>query len=81
MGFKEEASVDAGKGNGCWLLILTFFGGGAGVLLSGLVAGKQGADMEPFLKWCIYCEILTAVCGLGWLMAVCIACETKNKSG
>ena len=77
----DDAACDVGKGNGLWILILAILGGGFSVILGGLVGGKTKGDMAEQLKWGVICMLLTGVFGIGWIMACCIACKTKTKSG
>ena len=77
----DEAAVDVGAGNGLWIVLMTWMAGGFGVITAGLIAGKTGNDMSEPLKMGVICAILMPVFGLGWLLAMCIACKTKGKSG
>ena len=77
----DEAAVDVGAVNGMWIVILTWFTGGSGVMIAGLIAGKTQADMHEPLKMGIICNLLMGLAGIGWIMAMCIACKTKTKSG
>ena len=76
----DEAAVDVGAVNAMWIVILTWFTGGSGVMMAGLIAGKTGAEMNEPLKMGIICSLLMGLCGIGWIMAMCIACKTKAKS-
>ena len=77
----DEAAVDVGNQNGLWIVLLTWMSGGWGVILGGLIAGKTGADMADPLKMGLVCMFLMPVFGLGWLLAMVIACKSKGKSG
>ena len=77
----EDSAVDVGKQNGLWVVLMTWMSGGFGVIIAALIAGKTGNDMAEPLKMGVICAILMPVFGLGWLLAMCIACKTKGKSG
>ena len=76
----NDAAANVGAGNGIWILILAIFGGGGSVLLGGLVEGKKQAEMAEPLKWGVICILLSPIF-IGWIMACCIACKTKELSG
>ena len=76
----NDAASNVGAGNGIWILILTFFAGGATVLWGGLIEGKKQAEMGDCLKWGVICILLGPLL-IGWIMACCIACKTKELSG
>ena len=76
----EEAASNVGAGNGLWILILAIIGGGGSVIMGGLVEGRKQAEMTEPLKWGVICLLLTPIF-IGWIMACCIACKTKTKSG
>ena len=76
-----DAASNVGAGNGMYILVLAIFSGWFSVILGGLIAGKSGADMAEPLKWGIICMLLSGVLGIGYIMACCIACKTKTKSG
>ena len=76
----DEAAVDVGAQNGCMVVLMTFLSGGFGVILAALIAGKHGADIAEPLKMGVICIWLEMVFGLGYLIALCISCKTKNKS-
>ena len=80
MGMNDSA-CNVGAGNGIWILVLAILGGGFSVILAGLVAGKTKTDMAEQLKWGVICMLLSGVFGIGWIMACCIACKTKEQSG
>ena len=76
----ENASVNVGKENATWILLLGLLTGGFSVILAGLVAGKKQNDIAEQLKWSIICMLLSGVFGIGYIMACCIACKTKKQS-
>ena len=75
-----DAACNVGSGNGTYILVLAIFTGAFSVLLGGLVAGKKQNDMAEPLKWTIICMLLSGVFGIGYFMACCIACKTKDQS-
>ena len=77
----NDSACNVGAGNGIWILVLAILGGGFSVILAGLVAGKTKTDMAEQLKWGVICMLLSGVFGIGWIMACCIACKTKEQSG
>ena len=76
----DDAAVNVGSGNGCWILVLAFLTGGFSVILAGLVAGKTQAEMKEPLKMGGICILLQPIF-VGWIMACCIACKTNTASG
>ena len=76
----SDAASNVGAGNGLWILIFAILGGGGSVITAGLVEGKKQAEMSDCLKWGIICLLLSPIL-IGWIMACCIACKTKELSG
>ena len=76
----DEAAVNVGAENALWIVLLTWFTGGVGVILAALIAGKSGAEMAEPLKMGVICVLLMPVFGLGWLLAMLIACKTHKQS-
>ena len=76
-----DAACNVGAGNGTMMVVMALLSGWFSVILGGLLAGKSGADMAEPLKWGIICLLLTPVFGIGFLLACCIACKTKEQSG
>jgi hypothetical protein len=75
-----DAASNVGAGNGTYILVLAIFSGWFSVILGGLIAGKSGADMAEPLKWGIICMLLSGVLGIGYIMACCIACKSKDQA-
>ena len=76
----DEAAVNVGKENATMIVVLTWITSGYGVILAALIAGKHGADMAEQLKMGLICSLLTPLLGIGWIMAMIIACKTKKES-
>ena len=77
----EDAASNVGAGNGCWILVLALFTGGFSVILGGLIEGQTQGALTEKLKWGIICILLEPLLGIGLILACCIACKTKEKSG
>ena len=75
-----DAASNVGAGNGMYIVVLAIFSGWFSVILGGLIAGKSGADMAEPLKWGIICMLLSGVLGIGYIMACCIACKSKDQA-
>ena len=76
----DEAAVNVGAPNATWIVVMTWISSGFGVILAALIAGKQQADMAEPLKMGCICMLLTPLIGIGWIMAMCIACKSKKQS-
>ena len=76
----NDAACNVGAGNGTYIVVMALLSGWFSVVLGGLIAGKSGADMAEPLKWGIICMLLSGVFGIGYIMACCIACESKKQS-
>ena len=76
----DDAAASVGSGNGMYIVVLAIFSGWFSVILGGLLAGKSGADMAEHLKWGIICMLLSPILGIGYLMACCIACKSKDQA-
>ena len=75
-----DAASNVGAGNGMYMVVLAIFSGWFSVILGGLIAGKSGADMGEPLKWSIICLLLSPILGIGYFMACCIACKSKDQA-
>ena len=76
----DEAAVNVGNGNGLWIILMTWLSGGFGVILAALIAGVKGQEIAEPLKMGVICMWLMPVFGIGWLLAMLIACKTKSRS-
>ena len=75
----DDAVVHAGKGMGPWIVVLTIFTGGLGVILTGLIAGRTKEEMSGPLKWGLICMTFWPL-GIGYILALVIACKSASLS-